>query len=275
MKISSVVVCILVLVLPMAFAKLKLGFYDSSCPNAESIVKQAVQRRFNDDKTITAALLRMHFHDCFVRGCDASLLINSTDAEKDAGQNASVRGFDFIDEVKERLEAACPSTVSCADIITLATRDAVALAGGPKYEVPTGRRDGLVSRSSEVDLPGPGISVQNALNFFARKGIGRLDMVSLMGGHTVGKAFGRFLDAKTPFAVDNQYYKQILQKNGVLSIDQNLAVSTSTKSIVTALASDTAQFQQSFADAMVKMGRIQVLVGNAGEIRKKCSAFNN
>ncbi|XP_028804927.1 peroxidase 57-like [Neltuma alba] len=100
-------------------------------------------------------------------GCDASLLINSTEAEKDAG--ARVRGFDFIDKVKERLEAACPSTVSCADIITLATRDAVALAGGPKYEVHTGRRDGLVSRSREVALSGPGISVQN-LGFLCQEG---------------------------------------------------------------------------------------------------------
>ncbi|MCI51189.1 peroxidase 44-like, partial [Trifolium medium] len=69
-------------------------------------------------------------------GCDASLLIdptNKTASEKNDGANASVRGFDIIDEVKEALEAACPSTVSCADIIALATRDAVALSGGPKY----------------------------------------------------------------------------------------------------------------------------------------------
>ncbi|KAI9093604.1 hypothetical protein K1719_027053 [Acacia pycnantha] len=82
-----------------------------------------------------------------------------------------MQGFDLIKEVKETLKLACPSTVSCADIITLATRDVVALAGGPKYE-----------------------------------GIKNRDMVSLIGGHTVGKAFGTFLDAKTPFVVDNQYY---------------------------------------------------------------------
>ncbi|XP_054799380.1 peroxidase 57-like [Prosopis cineraria] len=275
MKIS-LLVCVLVLVLPVALAQLKVGFYKSSCPKAESIVKQVVQKRFNSDRTITAALLRMHFHDCFVQGCDASILIDSTDAEKEAGQNLSVRGFDLIDQVKERLEAACPSTVSCADIITLATRDAVALAGGPKYEVPTGRRDGLVSKRSSVDLPGPDISVQDALDLFDKKGIKREeDMVSLMGGHTVGKAFGRLLDGKTPSTVDNQYYKQILQNKGVLSIDQNLAVSASTKSIVTALAANNTRFQISFANAMIKMGRIQVLVGNAGEIRKKCGAFNN
>ena len=180
----------------------------------------------------------------------------SPDAEIHAGQNVGVRGFDVIDEVKERLEAACPSTVSCADIITLATRDAVALAGGPTYDVTTGRRDGLVSRSSDVDLPDPSISAQSALKVFFNKGIEKEDMVSLMGGHTVGQGFGKLLDAKTPLIVDNQYYKEILRGNGVLPIDQNLAVSNLTKSIVTALASNTTNFQTSFANAMIKMGQI-------------------
>jgi peroxidase len=64
------------------------------------------------------------------QGCDASLLVDSTpgnQAEKEAGPNQTVRGFEFIDEMKKVLETVCPNTVSCADIIALATRDAVAL----------------------------------------------------------------------------------------------------------------------------------------------------
>ncbi|CAL5435553.1 unnamed protein product [Camellia sinensis] len=108
----------------------------------------------------------MHFHDCFVK------LIDSTQArqsEKDAFPNQSVRGFDLIDEAKSNLEAICPGTVSCADIITLATRDSVALAGGPNYTVPTGRRDGLVSDPNLVNLPGPSLFVSQALQFFTAK----------------------------------------------------------------------------------------------------------
>ncbi|KAL7197889.1 hypothetical protein ACSBR2_020418 [Camellia fascicularis] len=188
MKISFVVLCLLV---PIVTAQLRVGFYRSTCPHAEQIVRQTVQKRFRTDRSITPALLRMHFHDCFVKGCDASILIDSTQttqSEKDAFPNQSVRGFDLIDEAKSNLEAACPRIVSCADIITLATRDSVALAGGPNYEVPTGRRDGLVSDPNLVNLPGPSLSVSQALQFFTAKKLSLHDMVTLLGAHTVGVA---------------------------------------------------------------------------------------
>lgn len=60
-------VLVLLFVLPLALADLRVGFYSSTCPQAESIVRQVVQKRFGTERSITAALLRMHFHDCFVR----------------------------------------------------------------------------------------------------------------------------------------------------------------------------------------------------------------
>ncbi|KAL1548820.1 peroxidase [Salvia divinorum] len=299
----------------LASAQLKVGFYSSSCSRAESMIQEVVKQRFKTDRSITAALLRMHFHDCFVRGCDASILIHSEsqDAEKDAFPNETVRGYDLIDIAKKAVEAACPSTVSCADIITLATRDAVALAGGPKYDVPTGRRDGLVSDINEVDLPGPQESVAQAFSAFRAKGLTLNDMVTLLGAHSVGvshcsffedrlanfqgsakpdatmdpalaarlrKICGTasdpavFLDQGTSFVLDNQFYNQTLFKRGILEIDQKLARDRSTGPIVWGFASDGNAFQRSFAIAMVKLSKTGVLVGKAGEIRKNCRAFN-
>ncbi|KAI7991109.1 Peroxidase 57 [Camellia lanceoleosa] len=97
MKISFIFLCLL---LPIVTAQLRVGFYSSTCPRAEQIVRQAVMQRFSTDRSITPALLCMHFHDCFVKGCDASILIDSTQtmqSEKDAFPNQSVRGFDLID----------------------------------------------------------------------------------------------------------------------------------------------------------------------------------
>lgn len=42
-------------------------YYDHTCPQADHIVTNAVKKAMSNDKTVPAALLRMHFHDCFVR----------------------------------------------------------------------------------------------------------------------------------------------------------------------------------------------------------------
>lgn len=46
---------------------LSLDYYDERCPQAEAAVTTAVKQAMAKDQTVPAALLRMHFHDCFVR----------------------------------------------------------------------------------------------------------------------------------------------------------------------------------------------------------------
>lgn len=42
-------------------------FYDHSCPRAQEIVKSIVAKAFAKEARIAASLLRLHFHDCFVK----------------------------------------------------------------------------------------------------------------------------------------------------------------------------------------------------------------
>ncbi|XP_072963671.1 peroxidase 57-like [Typha angustifolia] len=188
---KSPMLALAVLVLSLATAShgaLQYGFYKGKCgtKDVEAIIAGVVRARFARDPTIVAALLRMQFHDCFVKGCDASILIDGPSSEKTAPPNFSVRGYDLIDQAKAAVEAACPGVVSCADIIIAATRDAVARAGGLQYQVQMGRRDGTVSLASNVNLPSPSISVQQSIQAFQQKGLNTFDMVLLLGGHTVG-----------------------------------------------------------------------------------------
>ncbi|KAL6589456.1 hypothetical protein ACP70R_050351 [Stipagrostis hirtigluma subsp. patula] len=179
---------------PSPSPRLKVGFYRRSCPRVEQIVKEAVKNATRSNPGIGAGLIRMAFHDCFVQGCDASVLLDNSTAnpnpEKSAPPNfPSLRGFEVIDAAKAALEAACPGKVSCADIVQFAARDAaVVLSGGRvNYRLPAGRLDGRVSIDTEtIALPPPTFNLTELIGNFAAKGLNIDDLVVLSGAHTVG-----------------------------------------------------------------------------------------
>ena len=111
-------------------AQLSATFYDATCPNAPTIIRNSIRRAISAERRMAASLIRLHFHDCFVQGCDASILLDETStiqSEKTAFPNVnSARGYEVIEAAKREVERACPGVVSCADVLTLAARDASA-----------------------------------------------------------------------------------------------------------------------------------------------------
>ncbi|GMJ06775.1 peroxidase 25 [Hibiscus trionum] len=251
----------------------RVGFYSSSCPQVESIVKSVVQSHFKSDPTVAPGLLRMHFHDCFVQGCDGSILIDGSNTEKTAPPNQLLRGYEVIDDAKIQLEAACPGVVSCADILALAARDSVVETGGATWVVPTGRRDGTVSQASDAgNLPGFRDTVDVQKQKFSAKGLNTQDLVTLVGGHTIGTTACQFfsyrlynftstgpdpsiepsfvsqlqalcpqngdgsrrigLDTGSANRFDNSFFANLRDGKGILESDQKLWTDDSTKTFV-------------------------------------------
>uniref|UniRef100_A0ACD5ZRJ2 Uncharacterized protein n=1 Tax=Avena sativa TaxID=4498 RepID=A0ACD5ZRJ2_AVESA len=180
-------------------AELCVGYYDDTCPDAISIVQDVLVDAHGSDPRIFASLIRLHFHDCFVQGCDGSVLLDTFDgfeSEKDAVPNKdSARGFPVVDAAKAALEDACPGVVSCADILAIAAEISVELSGGPGWSVLLGRLDGLTSSKADAEnLPGPfdALSVLQA-KFRNATLDDTTDLVALSGGHTFGRVQCQFV----------------------------------------------------------------------------------
>ncbi|KAL2473611.1 Peroxidase 7 [Forsythia ovata] len=294
---------------------LSTAYYANSCPNLEAIINQKVNAWIKRDSTLAPSIIRLHFHDCAIRGCDASILLNYPGSEKRAHASKTLRGFALIDEIKAEVERRCPRTVSCADILTAAARDATVLAGGPFWQVPFGRKDGRVSLVKEANtVPQGHENITSLIDLFQKLGLNIVDLVVLSGSHTIGRStcssiqqrFSNFngtgkpdqsidfnylnslkrqckldtnfvnLDGTTPRTFDVAYYTNLEKKMGLLSTDQLLHSDSRTSPIVDALASQAQLFTSQFAVSMVKLGNVQVLTGKTqGEIRRNCNFVNS
>ncbi|KAF3571899.1 hypothetical protein F2Q69_00063787 [Brassica cretica] len=296
------------------------GYYRyNNCPQMEDIVRDVTYHYIYKDPTLAAALLRMHFHDCFVRGCDGSVLIKSpnNDAERDAVPNLSLRGYEVVDTVKSVLESVseCRGVVSCADILALVARDAVLAINGPWWSVPLGRKDGRVSNISEVNLPSPFANVTTLKKNFADKGLNSKDLVVLSGAHTIGvsscglissriynftgkgdsdpamdKNYVEELKKRCPptdvttsvdmdptsaHKFDSHYFNTVYQKKGLFISDSTLLNDIDTNFYIQMQAVlNLNTFNSDFSKSMVKLGYVEILTGDQGEIRNFCDRVN-
>ncbi|TVU33220.1 hypothetical protein EJB05_25010, partial [Eragrostis curvula] len=283
--------CLLALSLlcSIACAQLSPTFYATSCPRLEATVRATMIQAINAESRMGASLLRLFFHDCFVQGCDGSILLNGSGS------------------------ILCPGVVSCADIVALAARDGTFLLGGPIWAVPLGRRDSTTASQSQAntDLPAPTSSLSQLITAFSNKGLSARDLTALSGAHTIGfsqcqnfrdhiyndtnidSTFATLrrgncpaasgtgdsnlapLDVTTQQTFDNAYYSNLLVRQGLLHSDQELFNGGSQDTLVQQYSANPALFASDFVTAMIKMGNISPLTGSAGQIRANCRVVNS
>ncbi|CAA6657505.1 unnamed protein product [Spirodela intermedia] len=294
-----------------AAAQLRRDYYANTCPNVENIVRGVVQTKFRQTFVTVPATLRLFFHDCFVEGCDASVVVassGSNTAEKDHPDNLSLAGdgFDTVIKAKAAVDAVpqCRNKVSCADILALATRDVVALA----------RRPPLDGVERERKLPQPTFNLNQLTSMFAANGLSKTDMIALSAAHTLGfshcnkfaKRIYSFsssnpvdptlnrtyatqlqamcprnvdpriaidMDPVTPRTFDNVYFKNLQQGLGLFTSDQVLHTDARSRPTVNAWAQNSAAFERAFVTAMTKLGRVGVKTGSRGT-SEPCATFS-
>ncbi|KAL0375104.1 UNVERIFIED_CONTAM: Peroxidase 21 [Sesamum radiatum] len=171
---------------------LQLNYYSKSCPRAEAIIKEQVTTLYHKHGNTAVSWIRNLFHDCIVKSCDASLLLDTVtgvESEKTSSRSFGMRNFKYINTIKDALEKECPMTVSCADIVSLSARDGAVLLGGPYIEMKTGRRDSKESHAALVDssIPNHNDTISSVLSTFQSIGIDTEGTVALLGAHSVGR----------------------------------------------------------------------------------------
>ncbi|KAH9735326.1 peroxidase 21 [Citrus sinensis] len=173
-------------------SELQFNYYAQSCPKAEEIIKQQVVQLYYKHGNTAVSWVRNLFHDCAVKSCDASLLLETVTgvaSEQASERSFGMRNFKYVSTIKAALEAECPLKVSCADIVALSAREGIVMLGGPRIPIKTGRRDSRVSYLAEVEkfIPNHNDSIATALSVFNSIGIDDEGVVALYGAHSVGR----------------------------------------------------------------------------------------
>ncbi|KAF2606154.1 hypothetical protein F2Q68_00045794 [Brassica cretica] len=281
---------------------LTLDYYKSTCPTVFDVVKKEMECIVKEDPRNAAILIRLHFHDCFVQGCDGSVLLEETETfqgEKKASPNInSLKGYKIVDRIKNIIESECPGVVSCADLLTISARDATILyillvshVGGPYWDVPVGRKDSKTAgyEFATSNIPTPEEGLISIISKFHNQGLSVEDMVALsdvpsepqrdMSCEQRRRWQQRDGDGQCDADLfDNSIYHTLMRGEGLLNSDQEMYTSMfgiQTRRIVSKYAEDQVAFFEQFSKSMVKMGNIlnsESFVD--GEVRRSCRFVN-
>ncbi|KAL8498328.1 hypothetical protein ACS0TY_021593 [Phlomoides rotata] len=232
---------------------LSLNHYSKTCPNVESIVANVVKEATSEDRTVPPTLLRMHFHDCFIRSGGPSWDVPK--GRKDgrtskASETAHLPSPAFT--ISQLQQSFSLRGLSLEDLVALTGAHSLGFAHCSSFK---GRIYGFNS-SHDVD---PTLRPSFAAT-----------LRSICPIKTTGKKItGMYMDS-SPSTFDTTHYKLIIQGKTLFASDQALLTTPKTKTLVYKFATSKKAFHTAFANSMIKMSSL-----NGGqEIRKDCRFVN-
>ncbi|XP_037435608.1 peroxidase 5-like [Triticum dicoccoides] len=165
-------------------------------------MQEAVRNEMKVSRDVLPGFIRLLFHDCFVNGCDGSVLLETSRINGTKGKtemtspfNGGLRDLQVIQNIKNNLWDKYG--ITCTDAVIYAAREAVYLLSNGKiaYNVDgPGRMDGVISRSEDPEkyLPTPRFTFDQLKESFRNKGFNETELVALSGAHAVGIAHSSF-----------------------------------------------------------------------------------
>ncbi|KAM3405053.1 hypothetical protein ACQJBY_007877 [Aegilops geniculata] len=245
-----------------ARAQLHDKFYSESCPSVEDVVRKEMVRALSLAPSLAGPLLRMHFHDCFVRSKgpfwtvplgrrDGSVSIsNETDALPPPTSNFTVL---------TQLFAAV--NLDAKDLVVLSAGHTIGTSHCFSFSDRLYNFTGM-ENPSDID---PTLEPQYMMRLKSK-------CASLNDNTTLVE-----MDPGSFKTFDTDYFKLVSKRRGLFHSDGALLTDPFTRAYVQRHATGAFkdEFFADFAASMIKMGNANPLTGSQGEIRKKCSVVNH
>lgn len=193
-------------------------------------------------------------------GANGSIRFNP---EKSHGANSGLNiAMDLLQPIKDKYP-----NISYADLYQLASVQAIEFSGGPKIPFQMGREDAREADCTpDGRLPDADKGMNHLRDIFYRMGFNDLEITTLSGAHTLGRAHpdrsgfdGPW--TKIPVVFDNSYYVEILKDEpdpDLLRLTSDLALldTPETKALCEKYAADQDAFFEDYKVAHQKLSEL-------------------
>ncbi|KAI7739920.1 hypothetical protein M8C21_029322 [Ambrosia artemisiifolia] len=238
---------------------LKMGFYGSSCPKAEKIVQDYVSQHIPNAPSLAAALIRMHFHDCFVRGGPFwKVPTGRRDGVISVASEALAEIPAPFDNITVLIQNFANKSLDLKDLVLLSGAHTIGISHCTSFS-------NRLYNFTGVGDEDPTLDSEYAANLRSRKCRTQNDSTTKVE-----------MDPGSRNTFDLSYYTLLLKRRGLFESDSALTRDSNTLALINQLLQGSLKnFFSEFALSMEKMGRIEVKTGTSGEIRKNCAVVNS